>query len=485
MRRRAGIRSPCWSKASKGTSSRSTKLIHGGVRYLQQGNISLVREALRERGLLARNAPHLVRSLPLVVPAYRWWERSYYGLGMWVYDRLAGKLGIGRSQRLSREQTLDRVPTLAAKGLRGGVLYYDGQFDDARLLINLVQTAVEQGAAVLNYAPVVRLSKDAAGKATGVVFRDDERGDEHDVRARVVINASGPFVDGVRRLDEPQAAPMIDPSQGIHLVFDQRFLPGDTAILVPRTRDGRVLFVIPWNGAVLAGTTDTPISEAALEPRPLEEEVEFVLQTMGDYLETKPTRADIRSMFAGIRPLVRRGGAKNTAALSRDHTLVVSSSGMLTITGGKWTTYRHMAEDCVNRAAQLAGLPARTCATENLPVHGACSDAEVSGTRTYYGSDAQAVESLARNDPAMAAGLHDDLPYTAADVVWAVQHEIARTVDDVLARRTRALLLNAKAAIDSAPAVAKIMAQQLGRDAAWEKEQVRTFRELAAGYVAR
>src|SRR3954470_579807 len=344
------------SDFGKGTSSRSTKLVHGGVRYLEQGNISLVMEALKERGILRQNAPHLVSNLPFVVPNYDWWETPFYGIGLKVYNLLAGKYAFGDSSILSREEPLRRLPTIRTDGLRGGVVYYDGQFDDSRLLINLVQTAAEQGATLLNYAPVTALTKAADGSVDGVTARDAESGRELHAGGRVVINATGPFADSVRRLADPNAPALIAPSQGIHLVFNRSFLPGDSAIMVPHTRDGRVMFAIPWHGHTVVGTTDTPIAVAMLEPTAQSKEIDFILETASDYLAKRPTRADILSVFTGIRPLVKSSDILNTAALSRDHTIEVSSSGMLTIAGGKWTTYRHMAEDAVDHAVVLGHL---------------------------------------------------------------------------------------------------------------------------------
>lgn len=466
----------------KGTSSRSTKLVHGGVRYLEQGNVALVLEALKERGLLRQNAPHLVTDLAFVVPNYEWWEAPFYGMGLKVYNLLAGKYGFGASQILSRDETLARLPTIKTDGLRGGVVYYDGQFDDARLLVNLVTTAAEQGAVLLNYAPVVGLTKDGEGYVDGVVARDLETGEELRAGARIVVNCTGPFTDGVRRLAEPAAAPLIAPSQGAHLVFDRSFLPTDTAIMVPHTRDGRVMFAIPWHGHTLVGTTDTPIEEPAPEPRALAEEVDFILETAGLYLVRPPTRADVRSVFVGIRPLVRSGDLKSTAALSRDHTIHIDASGLLTLTGGKWTTYRNMAEDAVNQAATLARLPDRDCATRTLNVHGFHPSAERFGSLSVYGADALGIQELAAAEPALAERLHPSLPCCGAEVVWAARHEMARSVEDVLARRTRALFLNAGAAAAMAPRAAELMARELGRDAAWRAAQVQAFGELAAAY---
>jgi len=471
------------SDFGKGTSSRSTKLVHGGVRYLQQGNISLVMEALRERGLLLQNAPHLVHDLQFVVPNYAWWEAPFYGIGLKVYDTLAGKFGFGASKLLSRDEVLERIPTLERDGLRGGVLYHDGQFDDSRLLINLAQTAAEQGACLLNYARVTGLVKDAEGFLTGLSFHDQETGQEHRLAARCVINATGPFCDELRRCDDPVAAPMIAPSQGVHIVLSREFLPRDTAIMVPHTRDGRVMFAIPWHHHVVVGTTDTPIQTVSLEPKPLEHEVDFILETASGYLARRPTRRDILSVFTGIRPLVKAGDYSSTAALSRDHTIHISKSGLLTITGGKWTTYRKMAEDCVDHAMVLGRLAERPCATKDLHVHGFHRRAEQFGPLADYGSDAVGLEELIRARPDFATPLHEALSICGAQVVWAARCEMARTVDDVLARRTRALFLNAKAALAMAPAVARLLATELGRDEAWQQRQLAEFADIVSGYV--
>jgi glycerol-3-phosphate dehydrogenase len=466
----------------KGTSSRSTKLVHGGVRYLEQGNISLVMEALRERGLLLGNAPHLVHDRAFVVPNYDWWEAPFYGLGLKVYNLLAGKYGFGASRILSKEETLERLPTIKTEGLRGGVIYFDGQFDDARLLINMAATACEMGATLLNYVGVTGLTKDADGFIDGVIARDTESGEEFRAQAEVVINATGPFTDGLRRQADASIAPMIAPSQGVHLVFDRSFLPGESAIMVPHTSDGRVMFAIPWHGHTLIGTTDTPVDGASLEPVALEQEIEFILSTAALYLARTPTRADILSVFAGIRPLVKSAAGGGTAALSRDHTIHIEKSGLLTICGGKWTTYRHMAEDCVNQAAMLARLPERACVTEHLRLHGFHPRADAFGPLRVYGSDAPAIQDLMRAEPALAEPLDGALPYTGAEVVWAGRREMARNVEDVLARRTRALFLNANAAIRMAPRAAMLMARELDRDDAWQKRQVESFAEIAQNY---
>jgi len=429
----------------KGTSSRSTKLVHGGVRYLQQGNLTLVMEALKERGLLLRNAPHLVRDLQFVVPNYQWWEAPFYGIGMKVYDLLAGKYGFGPSQLLSRDEVLARIPTLSQDGLRGGVKYHDGQFDDARLLVDMASTAAQHGACLLNYTRVVALVKNSDGFVTGLTFRDEESGASHTLAARCVINATGPFCDALRRVDQPETKPIIAPSQGVHIVLSREFLPGETAIMVPHTRDGRVMFAIPWHGHAVVGTTDTPIPTATLEPLAQSQEIDFIIETASDYLSKRPTRADILSVFTGIRPLVKSGDAANTAALSRDHTIEISSSGLLTIAGGKWTTYRHMAEDAVDHAHVLGHLEERPCITRDLRLH----------------------------DP----GSHED------SAAWFARHEMARTVEDVLARRTRLLFLDARAAMAKAPQVARELAQELGRDDAWQRSQITSFAQTAKCFL--
>jgi glycerol-3-phosphate dehydrogenase len=487
------------SDFGKGTSSRSTKLAHGGVRYLEQGNIGLVMEALKERGLLLQNAPHIVHDLAFVVPNYDWWEAPFYGLGLKLYQLLAGKYGFGVSRILSREETLEHLPTLKTEGLRGGAVYYDGQFDDARLLIHMVATAFEQGATLLNYVEVTGLTKDAQGFVDGVSARDVETGNEFRATAKVVVNATGAFCDLLRLRAEPSAAPMIAPSQGIHLVFDSSFLQGESAVMVPHTSDGRVLFAIPWHGHTLVGTTDTPIAAATLEPVAMEQEIEFILATAGQYLTKAPKRDDVLSVFAGIRPLVSATGVASgvvrTAALSRDHLINIDRSGLVTVCGGKWTTYRHMAEDCVDQAATLAQLPERPCVTHHLHIHGFTDvtkndatkedAAKQFGSLAVYGSDAYEIRKLIATDALLSEPLHASLPYVKAEVIWAARQEMARTVEDALARRTRALFLNARAALAMAPAVAELMASELGWDEATRTKQLAAFRDVASNYVLR
>lgn len=467
----------------KGTSSRSTKLVHGGVRYLEQGNVTLVMEALKERGILRENAPHLVSDLAFIVPNYEWWEAPFYGVGLRLYDLLAGKYGFGNSRNLSKEETLGLLPNLKQEGLRGGVIYYDGQFDDARLLVHMARTAVEQGAALVNYCRVTGLLKDESGMVVGAALRDEESGTEFEARAHAVINATGCFSDQVRKMATGEAQPMIAPSQGVHLVFDKAFLRGEAAVMVPHTRDGRVMFAIPWHGHALVGTTDTALDQVCLEPRPTSEEIDFILETAGAYLDHAPRHSDILSAWAGIRPLVRSAKGASTASLSRDHSVHIDPSGLLTIAGGKWTTCRHMAEDCIDQASVLAGLEERPCVTRHLRIHGYHHHAGRFGHLSVHGGDAIAIQEMIRLHPERGARLSPALPYTEAEVIWAARWEMARTVEDVLARRTRALQLNAKAALGAAPRVARLMAAELGYDEEWQAAQVRQFARLATQYL--
>jgi glycerol-3-phosphate dehydrogenase len=467
---------------AKGTSSRSTKLVHGGVRYLKQGNISLVLEALRERGLLCENAPHLVHHLSFIVPIYSWWEGPFYGIGMKIYDRLAGKLGLSPSEVLSREETLKRIPTLEPEGLQRGVAYFDGQFDDSRLAVNLAQTIFDLGGVAVNYMPVVSLIKED-DLIAGAVVTDLESGTEHLIRASVVINATGVFSDGVRKLDQADAKSVIAASQGAHVVLPKSFLPGKSAIMVPHTPDGRVLFAVPWHDCVVVGTTDIPVDNIELEPMPMDEEIGFILTNASKYLSKRPSREDVLSVYAGLRPLVKVGDAKSTAALSRDHTILISNSGLLTIAGGKWTTYRKMAQDAVEQAETMAGFEERPCKTEHLQIHGWTTQKISRPNLRVYGADAPAIEEIADETPELREKIHPELPYIGAEVVWAVREEMARTVEDVLSRRTRALLLGARASMEAAPRVAALIAKETNRDKAWEAKAVQEYNKVAERYV--
>jgi glycerol-3-phosphate dehydrogenase len=442
---------------AKGTSSRSTKLVHGGVRYLQQGNIKLVREALHERGILLRNAPHLVHNLQFIVPNYKWWEKPFYGIGLKIYDKMAGKLGLGPSEFLSREKTLALAPTLDPNDLKGGILYHDGQFDDARLAISIAETAFEHGAAILNYFPVTGLIKNQ-NRVCGLIAKDHFTGKEYELRSRAVINATGVFTDAIMKMDEGGHESIIRSSRGIHIVVDKEYLPGDSAILIPKTDDGRVLFAVPWHGKTVLGTTDTPVNEVEAEPVSSEEEISFILAQIGRYLSRQPKRPDIRSVFAGLRPLVR-SKLKNTAALSREHLIHVSSSGLITITGGKWTTYRRMAEDVINVAVEKNNLQASACITKELKLAG--HDREAPPASIEKLSNEELVSLIKRS----------------------MQDELCMTVEDFLSRRTRQLLLDAGHAIEKAPGIASIMAAASGKDAQWIQEQITNFKTVAEKYL--
>jgi glycerol-3-phosphate dehydrogenase len=470
------------SDFAKGTSSRSTKLVHGGVRYLQQGNISLVLEALRERGILLKNAPHLVNNLPFVVPNYDWWEGPFYGIGMKLYDLLAGKAGFGSSKMLSKEKTIEHLPTIETDGLNGGVIYYDGQFDDSRLVINIAQTAAEQGAVLVNYMLAEKLIH-KNDMVAGLIAVDQESGKEYEIQAKVIINATGVFADQIRKMDDENISPMISPSQGVHIVLDKSFLPGESAIMVPHTDDGRVLFAIPWHNRIIVGTTDTPVYSVPLEPRPLSEELDFLLSHTARYLTKDPAPSDVLSVFAGLRPLVSSVETENTAAISRDHIVCISRSGLVTITGGKWTTYRKMAEDVVDQAAVIAQLDSRPSVTENLNIHGSHHHPDIFGELKDYGSDAVALKELIDEKKNYSDYIHDKLPIRKGEVVWAVRNEMARTVEDFLSRRRRALLLDARISIKMADDVAAIIAKELDKNRAWKKEQIETYQTLAEGYI--
>lgn len=472
------------SDFAKGTSSRSTKLVHGGVRYLKQGNISLVLEALRERGLLCKNAPHLAHSQPFIIPNYHWWEGPFYGIGLKVYDGLAGRLGLAPSRFLSRDEVIEQLPNIETEHLTGGVIYHDGQFDDARLALNLAQTAAEHGAVVLNYVRCEGFIKEG-GHVAGILAKDLETGDEFEVRTRSVINATGVFADALRHKDDAEALSMLSPSQGVHIVLPREFLPGDAAIMIPKTDDGRVLFAVPWHGRLVVGTTDTPVAEAALEPRALPEEIEFIFAEVTRYLARDPKREDVLSVYAGLRPLVKQHAVGNTAALSRDHLIVVSDSGLITITGGKWTTYRKMAEDVIDHAELIGHLDHRLCDTHALAIHGSTSGHSGPEHLRVYGSDAPSITDLIAADASLATTIHPKLEFQKAEVIWHARNEMARTVEDVLARRTRALLLDARSSIEAAPTVASLLASELEKDESWATTQAESYRSLADGYVLR
>jgi glycerol-3-phosphate dehydrogenase len=469
---------------AKGTSSRSTKLVHGGVRYLAQGNIGLVREALYERGLLLKNASHLVKNVSFIIPNYHWWEGLFYTIGLGIYDLLAGKLSLGRTKHIPKKETIDKLPGINPKGLYGGVIYHDGQFDDSRLAINLAQTCLEQGATVLNYFKVTGLLKSNQQKISGVTAADLETGEKYHLKAKVVINATGVFVDDLLQMDKPGKKPLVRPSQGVHLVFDRSFMPSHDALMIPKTDDGRVLFAVPWHDKLVVGTTDTPIDSHSLEPIALEQEIDFILNTAAKYLTKTPTRKDVLSVFAGLRPLAApQDDSSKTKEISRSHKLIVSESGLITITGGKWTTYRRMGEDTVDKAVQIGGLIPQSCKTKELPIHGSMQGVNWDNHLYVYGSDQDKVLDLINENPEWGNKLHPHYDFLQAEVIWAVRNEMACTIEDMLARRLRLLFLDAKAAKEAASVTAKLMAGELGKDAKWREEQILSFNTLARNYL--
>lgn len=469
------------SDFAKGTSSRSTKLVHGGVRYLAAGDISLVYEALRERGLLLQNAPHLVKKQSFIIPCYSFFEQLKYVVGLKMYDWLSGKHSFGSSIILNKEKTLTALKGISKKKLKGGVQYFDGQFDDARLALNIAQTAIENGATVLNYVKVNQLQK-TNNLISGVVAEDVETGQLFNLKGKAIINATGVFVDDILKMDKPNAKPLVRPSQGVHLVLARSFMTSESALLIPKTADGRVLFAVPWHQHLVLGTTDTPINEHKLEPIAQEKEIDFILKTASEYLERQPSRKDVLSVFAGLRPLAASyKKSKKTKEISRSHKLVVSESNLITITGGKWTTYRKMAEDTINKAIAVAKLASTKCVTTDLAIHGNTVFTE-NKYLDIYGSDAARVKNLINESPEFEKKLHPNFPYVAGEVIWSVRNEMARTVEDVLARRVKILFLDAKAAIEIAPKVAEIMTLELGCDKEWKSKQVKSFITLAENY---
>lgn len=464
---------------AKGTSSRSTKLVHGGVRYLQNGDVSLVLEALRERGIMRKNAPHLVRDLSFIIPSYDWWSSPFYGLGLKVYDMMAGKLGLGPSTLLNKEETLSLIPNVNKKGLRGGVIYHDGQFDDARMAISLALTAESEGAVMLNYTEVYSFIKEN-DLIIGLEFKDRINGSKKRVFSKSIVNATGVFSDKLISLDQPRAKQLIRPSQGVHIVLDKSFLNGPQAIMVPHTSDGRVLFAVPWNEYVVVGTTDTPINETLDEPIALDEEIQFIIDNAGMYMSKKPKRSDIKSVFAGLRPLAASEGNKETTKeISRHHKITVSTSGLINVLGGKWTTYRKIAEDTVNTVLMVSGLSERKCNTETLPIFGFDPTTNWNDPLHFYGTEAKKVEAMDLNGN---KSLSSKLFITKNQICWAIKNEMAITLEDVLARRTRCLFLDAYETEKIAPKVAEIMAFELNKEKKWVIQELKNFNLILKNY---
>lgn len=468
---------------AKATSSRSTKLVHGGVRYLANGDIKLVYSALHERGLIFQNAPHLARIQSFIIPCYSFFSKWKFLIGLKMYDWMAGKYRIGNSKFLSNAQVVSKLHSVKQQGLQGGIIYYDGQFDDARFAINLAQSAHTLGATILNYCDVNAIHKNGEGLVSGISFTDTESSESFQIKAKTVINATGIFVDDILKMESPNHKNLVRPSQGTHIVIDKKFLGKEDALMIPETTDGRVLFGVPWHDHILLGTTDTPLNVHSIEPRPLEEEIAFILDTAKNYLNPAPQRADILSVFAGLRPLAapKDSNSTSTKEISRDHKLISSPSGLITITGGKWTTYRKMAEETVNKAIEIGKLRDEPCVTKTLKIHGYHKEQQ-EGHWQFYGSDAKLIQDLASENLDLAQKIHPRFDHIAAEVVWAVRNEMARDVEDVLARRMRILFLDAKAAIEAAPLVVKIMAKELDRSTAWQDDQLTSFLNLCKQY---
>lgn len=471
------------SDFAKGTSSRSTKLVHGGVRYLAQGDVGLVREALKERGLLFNNAPHLVKKQAFIIPCYDFFSKAKYLVGLKLYDWLSGKYSFGKSTLMSKMEIMEVMPQLNKHQLSGGVEYFDGQFDDSRLAINLAQTCAEKGGVLLNYAKVKGLLKDDLGLISGVTMTDLETDKDYNLSAKVVINATGIFVDEILRMDNPHKKPLVRPSQGVHLVLKNSFLTGGKALMIPETSDGRVLFVVPWHEHLIVGTTDTPLDEHSLEPIALEEEIEFILKTADQYLSSNPKRSDVLSVFAGLRPLAAPDKDTNsTKEISRSHKLITEKSNLITITGGKWTTYRKMGEDTINKAISVGRLLKKKCVTEDLKIHG-YTVAMSKDYRAIYGEDSIRIQQLEAENPDLKTLLIEGEPYTYSEIVWAARHEMARTIEDVLARRMRLLFLDAKEAEKVAVITAEILGDELGKPIEWKQQQVKDFVKLTKQYI--
>ncbi|MGA1978347.1 MAG: FAD-dependent oxidoreductase [Bacteroidales bacterium] len=468
---------------TKATSSRSTKLVHGGVRYLAQGDVLLVTEALHERGWFLKNAPHLTANQEFVIPVYTLWDVILYTVGLKFYDLLSGRLSLGKSYFINRSRTLARLPLLQPNGLKGGIVYHDGQFDDSRMAMTLASSCVDNGGVVLNYFKVVSLLKDENGMIKGVRARDMENGSETDILAKLVINATGIFADDIHRMDDPSSRPTIRPSQGVHVVLDKSFLQSDSAIMIPKTDDGRVLFAIPWYGKVVAGTTDTPLDDISMEPVALDEEINFILKTAGKYLTRQPERKDAFCIFAGLRPLAANpGNPSSTKEVSRRHKITLSGSGLLSIIGGKWTSYRRMAEETLDRGIKAGILPPSKCRTKSFSL---CSDEKFMehGRLKIYGSGASEIKKMIAEKQELGQIINPQLPYTKAEVIWICHNEMPRTVEDILARRTRALFLDARASIAMAPEVADILASEVGFNVKWKEGQLADYKNTAQNYL--
>ncbi|WP_458628078.1 glycerol-3-phosphate dehydrogenase/oxidase [Winogradskyella sp. PC D3.3] len=471
------------SDFTKSTSSKATKLMHGGVRYLAQGDIGLVREAVVERGLMLKNAPHITKTQSFIIPTHGLYDEILYTVGLTFYDLLAGKLSLGRSKRISKAKTLQRISLINPDKISAGVVYYDGQFDDSRMAINVLQSATEMGAIVANYCSVNKLNKDKNGSIIGVSAYDEINNETFEIKGKQIVNATGVFADDILQMDSPGAKKTIAPSQGVHLMLDKSFLPGDDAITIPKTDDGRVLFLVPWHNKVIVGTTDTPIKKESLEPVALEKEIGFILNTASRYLTKAPKRSDVLSVFAGLRPLAATDDKKNkTKEISRSHKIYSSQSGLLTIVGGKWTTFRKMGEDLVNKAEKNHKWKHIPTKTKHLKIHGYKQNVNYNNPLYFYGSDEEQIQILSQQN-GWNKSISDSMGVIEAQVVWAVRNEMALNVEDFLARRVRCQLLDAKESIKMAPKVAEIMSKELGKNKAWETQQIENYTKVTSNYI--
>lgn len=468
------------SDFAQSTSSRSTKLMHGGVRYMAQGDIYLVMEALRERSRMHKNAPHITRNQTFTIPIYTWWDAFKYTIGLKIYDCLAGELSMGKSKFIGRKATIEQLPQLKQNGLKGGVVYHDGQFDDARFAIALAQTCAAKGAVPLNYFKVTKLLKNQNGQITGVAAKDCVNGEKYELYSKVVINATGVFADDILKMDLPEAHKTIRPSQGIHLVLDSTFLNSKSAMMIPKTSDGRVLFAIPWYGKVVVGTTDTPIDKIDIEPKALNDEVQFILETAGRFLTRPPMKSDILCTFAGLRPLA--APTKNngkTKEISRRHKITVSESGLISVLGGKWTIYRRMAQDTLEIAIKTGKLAKQNCKTLNLGIYGS-EYSDPTDRLSIYGHHAKDIKRAIMNNPDLGKTIHPAFPYCKAEIEWICKNEMPVKLEDILSRRTRAMILNTKASLEIASEVAALMSEILGYDSNWEKQEISNYENLLA-----
>ncbi len=471
------------SDFAKATSSRSTKLVHGGVRYLAQGDILLVTEALHERGIMLKNAPHLTANQEFIIPAYSLWDVILYTAGLKFYDLLAGRLSLGKSYFISSRKVIERLPLIRKKGLKGGIVYHDGQFDDSRMAVCLAEACVAGGGTLLNYFRVTGLLKDENGKVAGVTARDTASGEEYQINGNLVINAAGIFADDIHRMDDTSSKPTIRPSQGVHIVLDSAFIKSDSAIMIPKTEDGRVLFAIPWYGRVVVGTTDTPLNTIKLEPKALDEEIDFILRTAGKYLTKPPRRDDVLCIYAGLRPLAADpDNPESTKEVSRRHKITLSPSRLLSIVGGKWTSYRRMAEETIDKAIKAGMLGNRKCVTKTYRL-GSGNATLQSERLKIYGDRATEIERMISENPDLGVRVSPNLPYTMAEIIWICRNEMPLKLEDVLARRTRSLFLDVRSSCEMAPEVAAIMARELGHDKGWQEEEIKEYEKLANNYL--